>query len=75
MKKLYRDVAGKKIAGVCGGIGKYLEIDPTIVRIVFLILAVVYGCGILAYVAAWVIVPAEPVEEPEIKKETKEGES
>lgn len=75
MKKLYRDFSGKKIAGVCGGIGKYLEVDPTIIRIVFLVLAVLYGCGVLAYIIMWAVIPKEPVEVPEIKEETKEGES
>lgn len=75
MKKLYRDFSGKKIAGVCGGIGKYLEVDPTIIRIVFLVLAVLYGFGVLAYIIMWAVIPKEPVEVPEIKEETKEGES
>lgn len=75
MKKLYRDFSGKKIAGVCGGIGKYLEVDPTIIRIVFFVLAVLYGFGVLAYIIMWAIIPKEPVEVPEIKEETKEGES
>ena len=75
MKKLYRDFSGKKISGVCGGIGKYLEVDPTIIRIVFLVLAVLYGFGVLAYIIMWAVIPKEPVEVPEIKEETKEGES
>lgn len=75
MKKLYRDFSEKKIAGVCGGIGKYLEVDPTIIRIVFLVLAVLYGFGVLAYIIMWAVIPKEPVEVPEIKEETKEGEN
>jgi len=47
------------IAGVCAGIGDYLDIDPTIVRIAFVLLAFAGGAAILAYLIMWVIVPEE----------------
>jgi phage shock protein PspC (stress-responsive transcriptional regulator) len=53
-----------KIAGVCGGIAEYLDVDPTIVRLIWLALSVVPGGivgGILAYLLAWIVVPKAPV--------------
>ena len=49
----------KMVAGVCAGIGNYLDIDPTIVRIAFVFLAFAGGAAILAYLIMWVIVPEE----------------
>ena len=59
-KKLYRYQDGKMIAGVCAGIGRYFNIDPTIVRLVWVLLAFLFGSGILAYLIAWIIVPVVP---------------
>ena len=63
MKKLYRSRTNKKIAGICGGLGEYLEIDPTVIRLITVIIAVVTGFFplILGYIIAWCIVPEEPV--------------
>ena len=57
MKRLYRSKKNKVLAGVCGGIGEYLNVDPVIIRILWIIWALVYGTGVLAYVAAWLIMP------------------
>lgn len=57
MKRLYRSREERMIAGVCGGLGEYLEIDPTIVRLLWVVAAFVAGGGILAYLIAWVVVP------------------
>jgi len=58
MKKLYRSSNNKKIAGVCGGIGEYLQIDPVIVRVVFFLLLLPGGLpGILPYAVLWYILP------------------
>ncbi len=56
-KKLYRIEEGKKIAGVCGGIAEYLDVDPTIVRLAWIILSAVVGCGIIVYIIAILIMP------------------
>jgi phage shock protein PspC (stress-responsive transcriptional regulator) len=48
-----------KIAGVCGGLGKYFDIDPVIFRAVFLFLAIAYGGGILLYIILAIITPKE----------------
>lgn len=58
-KKLYRSRVNRKLAGVCGGIAEYFNVDPTIIRLVFVILAICAGCGLLAYLLAWIIVPEQ----------------
>jgi len=55
-KKLYRSNTDKMICGVCGGIGEYLNIDPTVVRLLWVIFAFT-GVGFLAYIAAAIIMP------------------
>jgi phage shock protein C len=57
MKKLCKDVGHKKIAGVCAGLGKYFNVDPTIIRIVFLLTTVFWGFGIIAYLIFWAAMP------------------
>lgn len=60
MKKLTRTRTDRKIAGVCGGLGKYLGIDPTVIRIIFLFLALPGGFpGILPYIILWIVMPEE----------------
>lgn len=49
----------KVIAGVCGGLGRYLGVDPVLLRIAFVVLAVAGGGGILIYVVAWILIPEE----------------
>lgn len=56
-KKLYRSTTDKKIAGVCGGIAEYFEMDSTLVRIIWLICVLGLGFGVLAYIIAWIIMP------------------
>ncbi len=60
-KKLYRSEEGKMIAGVCAGIGEYFNIDPTVVRLGFVIFGCMGGSGILAYILASVIIPVKPL--------------
>lgn len=59
-KRLYRSKVNRKLAGVCGGIAEYFNVDPTIIRLVFVVLAICAGCGLLAYLLAWIIVPEQP---------------
>ena len=56
MKKLYRNKTDYKIAGICSGIADYFEIDPVIIRLLFL-LALFLGPGIIVYIIAWIIIP------------------
>ena len=62
MRKLYRSSTDKKIAGVCGGLGEYLHVDPTIIRIVFFLLLLPGGLpGVIPYAILWIVVPIKPV--------------
>ena len=57
-KRLLRSKNNKMIAGVCGGIGEYFGIDPTIVRLLWVLLTFFSGgVGVLAYIIAWIIIP------------------
>ena len=56
-KKLYRIEDGKMIAGVCAGLAEYFSIDVTIVRLGWVLLTLLGGCGILAYIIALIIMP------------------
>ena len=56
MKKLYRNKTDCKIAGICLGIGEYFNIDPVIIRLVFL-LGLFLGGGLIVYVIGWIIIP------------------
>jgi phage shock protein PspC (stress-responsive transcriptional regulator) len=61
MKRLYLSATDKKLGGVCGGIGKYFDRDPTLIRIIFVLLVILsFGIAILAYVAMWLIIPKRP---------------
>lgn len=60
-KKLYRSSTDKMIAGVCGGLGKYLNVDPTLIRLIFALLVLFgVGTGLLIYVILMIVVPLEP---------------
>ena len=58
-KKLYRSTSNKMVAGVCAGLGEYLNIDPTIVRLIWALVGLT-GAGILAYLVAALIIPEKP---------------
>jgi phage shock protein C len=64
-KLLTRSSADSKIAGVCGGIGEYFGVDPTIVRLIWLALSVFPGGivgGVVAYILAWIVIPVSTAE-------------
>ena len=63
MKKLYRSRQDSKIAGVCGGIAEYFNIDSTIIRLLAVLTIFFGGGGIIAYLAAWLIIPLAPLSE------------
>ncbi|MCO6452091.1 MAG: PspC domain-containing protein [Caldilineales bacterium] len=64
-KRLYRSRDERMLAGVCGGLGEYFSIDPTIIRLALLLLAIWGGGGILAYIIAWLVIPEEPLPQGE----------
>ena len=56
-KRLYRSRNDRMIAGVCGGIGEYFDIDPTLIRILWVTLLFMAGGGLVAYLIAWIVIP------------------
>ena len=56
-KQLMRSGRDKKIAGVCAGVAYYFDMDPTIVRVIWGVLAFGYGAGVVAYIILWIIAP------------------
>lgn len=59
-KKLYRSRKDKKIAGVCGGLAQHFDIDPTWMRLIFIIFLLLGGSAFLVYMILWIVVPLEP---------------
>jgi len=61
IKRLYRSGKNRVFGGVCGGLGDYFDVDPIIVRLVWVIFTLIsFGIGILAYLIAWIIIPRNP---------------
>jgi phage shock protein C len=58
-KRLERKLKGRMLAGVCAGLADYLGVDPTLVRVIFAVLAFVGGTGVVAYLVAWALIPEE----------------
>jgi len=64
--QLTRSVTDRRVAGVCGGIAEYLEVDSTVVRVAWAILTLIPGCivlGVFAYMVAWFIIPTKSTPE------------
>lgn len=59
-KKLYRSRMDRKLLGVCGGFAEYFNVDSTLVRVIVVLVALLGGCGLLAYLIAALIMPEEP---------------
>ncbi len=57
IKKLYRSKKDRKIAGVCGGVAEYLNVDSTIVRLIWALSILLWGAGLIAYIIAWIVIP------------------
>jgi phage shock protein C len=72
-KRLYRSRTDRMLFGVCGGLGSYFEIDPVIVRIIFILLVAAGGTGILAYIIMAIVVPQEGSTSAEPKDTIKEN--
>lgn len=59
-KRLYKSNVNKKISGVCGGVGEYFDIDPTLIRLGWIVFCALGGSGIIAYIIAAIIMPRNP---------------
>lgn len=60
MKKLYKDKKNAKLSGVCAGVAKYFDMDPTIIRLIWAFVTLVGGSGLIAYVVCAIVMPDEP---------------
>lgn len=63
-KRLYRSTREKMLFGVCGGVAEYFETDPTIIRLAWVVFSLLGGSGILAYIIAAIIMPADQEKMP-----------
>ncbi len=60
MKRLYRSKKDRILGGVCAGLGEHLDIDPTVIRLIWAVATVLsFGTGIIVYILAWIIIPEE----------------
>jgi phage shock protein C len=61
MKRLYRSRKDRILGGICGGLGEHTDIDPSLIRLVWIVFSLVsMGTGIIVYLAAWIIIPESP---------------
>ena len=63
-KRLHRSRTEKMIAGVCGGVAEYLEVDPTLVRVVWVLITLLGGAGLLLYLILWIVMPLDVPQPP-----------
>lgn len=61
-KKLQRSRKHKVFAGLAGGLGEYLDIDPIIVRVIFVLITIFHGVGLIIYIIMWIVIPEEPFD-------------
>lgn len=75
-KKIYRSETDRILGGVCGGLAEYFEIDPTIVRLIFALITIFGGSGVVLYIILWVLIPSKSYVDSEtdenIKRNTDE---
>ncbi len=57
IKRLYRSKKNRIIGGVCGGIAEYVNTDPTLIRLLWVLATLLWGAGLFAYIIAWIIIP------------------
>ena len=72
IKKLYRSKKDSMIAGVCGGIAEYFDVDSTLIRLLAVIVALLGGAGVVVYIIAWIIVPQKPEQVSDDKFDKRE---
>jgi phage shock protein C len=60
-RRLYRSRKNKIVAGVAGGLGEYFDIDPVLIRVIFVVATLAGASGLLAYLILWIVVPKEPI--------------
>ena len=71
-KKLYRSKKDHMIAGVCGGIAEYFDVDTTLIRLLTVLFVLLGGAGVAVYIIAWIIIPKNPEEVSDDKLDKRE---
>jgi phage shock protein PspC (stress-responsive transcriptional regulator) len=71
-KILYRSKQNRLVGGICGGIGEYFDIDPTIIRIIFILITLFGGSGIILYIILWLIIPSDKKVKVSVKENAEE---
>ncbi len=66
-RRLTRSESDRMVAGVCSGLGRYLNIDPTIVRLIFVLMFLLGGHGLLVYIILWIVMPSELKPQPVVE--------
>ncbi len=69
-KKLYRSSKNKILGGVCAGLGEYFDVDPTVIRLLWVVIFLMGGSGILIYIIFWIVLPEEDTVK-EVKNDKK----
>jgi len=73
-RNLYRSCKSRVLGGVCGGLGEYFDVDPVLIRLLFLISIIAGGIGFVVYLFAWLVIPNDPkCEHENVKDEIKEA--
>jgi len=71
-KRLYRSRKNCMIAGICGGIAEYFDIDPVLVRIIAVLTIFINGIGLIAYLIGWIVIPQNPEQNSEKEEKLRE---
>ena len=61
-KKLYKSNSDQKLDGVCAGIGEYFNVDPTVIRLAWVLFSLLGGSGVLAYIVCAIVIPRKPTD-------------
>ncbi len=72
VKRLYRSRNNRMLGGVAAGLGEYLDVDATILRLIFAFSFLLWGTGILVYLVMWIVVPEEPISEAKSSSSSRE---
>jgi len=72
-KRLYRSPTERRIAGICGGLAEYFNVEPVLVRVIFVVLFFLSGIGLLAYIILWLVLPVRKKEEGTVEVITPDG--
>lgn len=72
-RRLWRSRTDRKIAGICGGLGQYFNVDPFWMRLIFVVFFLAGGAAFFIYIIMWLLIPLEPVDQ--VKKDIKRSEN